>query len=94
MTIHVSSEGQVRTIRIDRPDRSNAIDPPTSAALGAALSDAESDPDVRCVILTGTGDRAFCAGADLRAWQESSPAPDRPLPRAGTCSPSGTTARR
>ena len=80
MTIHVSSEGQVRTIRIDRPDRANAVDPPTSAALGAALSDAERDPDARCVILTGTGDRAFCAGADLRAWQESPPAPGSGTP--------------
>jgi enoyl-CoA hydratase len=38
------------------------------ADLGAAILDAESDPDIRAIVLTGTGDRAFCAGMDLRSF--------------------------
>jgi len=55
-------------LRIDRPERSNALDGPTSAALGRALLDAESDPEVRVLVITGTGERSFCAGMDLEAF--------------------------
>ena len=51
---------------LDRPDKLNAITPAMVASLAAALDDAEADPDVRAVVVTGTG-RAFCAGADLAA---------------------------
>ncbi len=63
--VAVSSEGGVRTIRFDRPEAMNALDVATKVALRDALSTAASDPDVRCVVLTGTG-RAFCVGQDLR----------------------------
>ena len=39
-------------------------------ALGAAVLDAEADPVIRVLVLTGTGDRAFCAGMDLRSFAQ------------------------
>jgi 2-(1,2-epoxy-1,2-dihydrophenyl)acetyl-CoA isomerase len=63
--VAVSSEGAVRMIRFDRPQAMNALDGATKVALRDALATAASDPDARCVVLTGTG-RAFCVGQDLR----------------------------
>jgi enoyl-CoA hydratase/carnithine racemase len=60
--------GAVRVLRLNRPEARNALNPELIDALGTALIAAEAAPDVRCVILTGTGDRAFCAGMDLRAF--------------------------
>ena len=62
--------GGVAVLRLNRPEARNALSPELSAALGRAFRDAEADPDVRCIVLTGTGDRAFCAGMDLRAFSE------------------------
>lgn len=52
-------------VRLDRPDRLNAIDLATRAGLREAFAEVEDDADVRVVVLTGTG-RAFCAGVDLK----------------------------
>jgi enoyl-CoA hydratase len=55
----------VATLTIDRPDRRNAINPEVVRGLRDALSRAEGDESVRAVVLTGSGDKAFCAGGDL-----------------------------
>lgn len=60
--------GGVVVARLNRPDARNALTPELLRAIGAAIVDAEADPDIRAVVLTGTGDRAFCAGMDLRAF--------------------------
>ena len=62
--------GHTLLVTIDRPEARNAIDQETWDLLGDAWHRAETDDDVRAVVLTGTGDRAFCAGADLRAIAE------------------------
>ncbi len=64
---HVLAEmaGGTLIIRLNRPDRLNAWDAPMRARLLALLTAAGADPAVRAVVLTGTGDRAFCAGQDL-----------------------------
>jgi enoyl-CoA hydratase len=59
-----ASEG-VLVATINRPDKLNAVDWPTIDRLLAMLDDAEADDGVRVVILTGAGDRAFSAGADI-----------------------------
>jgi enoyl-CoA hydratase len=64
----VDRRGAVVVVRLNRPEARNALTPAVIRGLGAALLAAESDPDVRAVVLTGTGDRAFCAGMDLRAF--------------------------
>ena len=61
----VERDGGVATIRIDRPGAMNSLDIPTKDALLHALQEAADDPQVRCVVLTGTG-RAFCVGQDLK----------------------------
>jgi enoyl-CoA hydratase len=58
--------GRVLVVRLNRPEARNALSFALLGALVEALDRAESDPDVGAVVLTGTGDRAFCAGLDLR----------------------------
>ncbi|MCU1462505.1 MAG: enoyl-CoA hydratase/carnithine racemase [Acidimicrobiales bacterium] len=55
----------VATITIDRPDRHNALSWAAITELRRAIADARADDDVRAVVLTGAGERAFCTGADL-----------------------------
>jgi len=55
----------VATITLNRPERLNAISVPMLGALSEALVDADKDPEVRVVVLTGAG-RGFCAGLDLQ----------------------------
>lgn len=64
----VERRGHVVVIRLNRPEARNALSVTLLQALGRAVLDAESDPDVRAAVLTGTGDRAFCAGMDLRSF--------------------------
>ena len=59
-------DDQVATIRFNRPEARNALDPESMESLGEALDRAADDDDVRVVVLTGTGD-TFSAGADLKA---------------------------
>jgi enoyl-CoA hydratase len=60
--------GTVLVARLNRPDARNALTPQLIRDIGAAMVEAESDAGIRAVVLTGTGDRAFCAGMDLRAF--------------------------
>ncbi|MCC2673613.1 MAG: Enoyl-CoA hydratase/isomerase [Ramlibacter sp.] len=55
----------VALLTIARPDRLNAIDPATDHAMAVAVAALEADPEVHCIVLTGAGDKAFCAGADI-----------------------------
>ena len=55
----------VALITLARPERMNAIDPEMNQLMAQALQRLEHDPTVRCIVLTGAGDRAFCAGADI-----------------------------
>jgi len=57
--------GAVLVLRLNRPDARNALNGELLDQLGLALVAAEADPAVACVVITGTGDRAFCAGMDL-----------------------------
>lgn len=59
-------DGHVLLVRLNRPERLNAVDRDTARGVGDAIEHAETDPGIRAVVLTGTG-RAFCAGADLKA---------------------------
>jgi enoyl-CoA hydratase len=62
----VRDEGHVRILQLNRPERRNALSASLIRSLAEAALDADEDPDVRVVLLTGTGDAAFCAGADLK----------------------------
>jgi enoyl-CoA hydratase/carnithine racemase len=57
---------QVAVLTINRPAARNAVNGAVTRALSQAVSRVEQDPDLLVAVLTGAGDRAFCAGADLR----------------------------
>ena len=59
---------QILVLTLNRPEQRNALSPELYEALGAAFRAAETDPAVRCIVITGAGDRAFCAGMDLKAF--------------------------
>lgn len=59
--------GNVLTIRIDREDVRNAVDLDVHVGIGTALAHADKDSSIRAIVITGTGNNAFCAGADLKA---------------------------
>ncbi|MFO1218800.1 MAG: enoyl-CoA hydratase/isomerase family protein [Burkholderiaceae bacterium] len=58
--------GAALWITINRPERRNALNAEVLAGIGEGYRAAHADPDVRAIVLTGAGDRAFCAGADLQ----------------------------
>ncbi|MHB8246275.1 MAG: crotonase/enoyl-CoA hydratase family protein [Acidimicrobiales bacterium] len=60
--------GRVELVCLNRAKARNAIDGPTTKLLDAIFDELTEDPDVWAVVLTGTGDRAFCAGMDLKAF--------------------------
>jgi len=60
--------GAVLILRLNRPDARNALNMELLSEFGAGIVHAETDPDTRAVVLTGTGDRAFCSGMDLAAF--------------------------
>jgi enoyl-CoA hydratase/carnithine racemase len=63
MAVRRERRGAVEILTIDRPEARNAIDPETT---DAAFDELEADDEVQVVILTGAGDKAFCAGVDLK----------------------------
>jgi len=64
--VTLKRDGQVALLTLNRPEVRNALSLPTLLQLCAHLDALEQDPDVRVVLLTGAGDKAFCAGADLK----------------------------
>ncbi len=74
--------GAAAVLTIDRQDRRNAVDGPTAERLRDGYRRFVADDDVRVLVLTGAGDVAFCAGADLKAIDTFGPrlgAPEGPL---------------
>ena len=63
-------EGRIATVTINRPERMNALHPPTNLELHDIWNDFQNDPEVWIGILTGSGDRAFSAGNDLKYTAE------------------------
>jgi len=78
-----SRVGAVVTVTINRPKALNALDPDTLHALAAALDDVAKDADVRALVVTGVGDRAFVAGADIAAMRAMAPEAGREYCRLG-----------
>ncbi|GEP38422.1 hypothetical protein NPS01_20850 [Nocardioides psychrotolerans] len=85
-SVRRSLEGAVLVVTLDRPEVRNAIDARTAEALERAIDDAEADPRVRAIVLTGAGD-TFCAGMDLKAAARGE------LPLTAGRGPLGLTAR-
>jgi enoyl-CoA hydratase len=67
MSVSYERDGSVALVTIEREERRNAIDGPTAKLLDAAFERFEADEEARALVLTGAGEHAFCAGADLKA---------------------------
>jgi enoyl-CoA hydratase len=66
--VHFESEGAVAIITLRRPEKLNSLTAAMLRELEAVASRLEQDDSIRVVLLTGTGEKAFCAGADIADW--------------------------
>jgi enoyl-CoA hydratase len=84
-TDHVLLERRngVATLRLNRPKAMNALDPATLRALAGALDRVADDPATRAVVMTGAGEKAFCAGADIAAMAAMAPTEGHGYSRLG-----------
>ena len=83
MSIVVSREGAIAVVEIDRQASLNALDIETVSELEECVRQLGDDASVRCLILTGAGDRAFIGGADLEYMSKVTPGQAREFARAG-----------
>jgi len=68
-SVAVTDDTGIRIIRMDRPEKKNALTQPMYAAMTAALNEAQTDVTIRCIMLAG-GPGAFCAGSDIGDFQK------------------------
>lgn len=76
-TIRMEREGGVAILTIDRPEKRNALSGTVRAELLSALDALRDEPEVRVVVLTGAGEKAFVAGADIAEFAERTPLEQR-----------------
>jgi len=74
---------RILTVTINRPEKLNALNPEVVEGLRAAFHGAKSNPDVGAIILTGAGEKAFVAGADIATFRELTPITAREYARRG-----------
>jgi enoyl-CoA hydratase len=75
--VHYERSGAAAVLTIDRRERRNAVDAETAELLLAGYRRFEADDDARVLVLSGEGDEAFCAGADLKAIAAALEDPER-----------------
>lgn len=75
--------GPVLTVTINRPEKLNALNAEVFDELERAFGNAKADPEVGAVLVTGAGEKAFVAGADIAAFAELTPLAARELARRG-----------
>ena len=71
--VHLTIDGAIAELRLDNPARLNALTVPMLDALHAHCETVERSAEIRAVIVTGTGEKAFCTGADIAAWGPMAP---------------------
>ena len=81
--LEISNRGAVRTIVVNRPDKLNALNRDTLNELGLVFAQAAQDDAVRVVVLTGAGEKAFVAGADIAEMNGYTPVQAQAFSRAG-----------
>ncbi|MGE3143473.1 MAG: enoyl-CoA hydratase-related protein, partial [Hyphomonadaceae bacterium] len=79
--IRVAREEHVTIITLNRPEAMNALNNPIHWELHRAFDEFAADPDQWTAILTGAGERAFCAGSDLKGIRDGSL--EKPMPSSG-----------
>uniref|UniRef100_A0A831X8W5 Enoyl-CoA hydratase/isomerase family protein n=1 Tax=Thermorudis peleae TaxID=1382356 RepID=A0A831X8W5_9BACT len=83
MPIQVAQEDRVALVTVDRPERLNALNTQSLQELLATFERLASDSSVRAIIVTGAGDRAFIAGADIAEMKDKSPSEALAFARLG-----------
>ena len=78
-----SPEDGIRVVTVDRPEKLNALNSAVLEELTGAIAAAESEPTLRCLILTGAGEKAFIAGADIGELAKLTPIEGREHSRRG-----------
>jgi enoyl-CoA hydratase/carnithine racemase len=71
--VRVSVDGAVATVTLDRPEKLNVLTLDMIDELGRIAARLDEDRSLRCAIVTGAGERAFCCGADIKAWSALEP---------------------
>ena len=71
MILERSQHGLVQVLTLNRPEAANSLNPELIGELGKALTEIADDDATQVVVLTGAGERIFCAGMDLRAFSEN-----------------------
>ena len=74
--VHVEVTVPIATVRLDQPERHNVLDADGWRSLARAFDDLSERNDVNCIVLCGTGGRAFSAGSDIAAFAEQRDSPD------------------
>jgi enoyl-CoA hydratase len=82
-TLRIEKDEAIATVTFNRPAVLNALDLRTLGALSAAIEALDADPEVRVVLLTGAGDKAFVAGADINELARQTPIGGRDLALSG-----------
>lgn len=82
-TVKVEREESILWVILNRPHRLNAFNDVLMEELADALDTAEKDPSVKCVVITGEGDRAFSAGADVTMFPKATPVKAEEFSRMG-----------
>jgi len=75
--VEIETDDGVRILTINRPEKRNALNAAVREKLSGAVDEAVADPDVRVLVLTGAGDKAFVAGADVTEFAERTPIEQR-----------------
>ncbi len=68
--VHLHLRGAVAELQLDNPAKQNALTPAMLADIAAHCAQIETRPELRAVLVTATGGRAFCSGADIAAWAD------------------------
>src|SRR5690242_10867628 len=71
--VKLTVEGALAVITLDRPQKLNSLTQEMLDALADHAQRIDDDPTIRCAILSATGDKAFCVGADINAWSALTP---------------------
>lgn len=81
--LKITKEGSVEIITINRPDKLNALNKATIAELGSAITDAAASKEVTAIVITGSGEKAFVAGADIAEFANYSKEEGKALSQKG-----------
>jgi enoyl-CoA hydratase len=82
-TVRVETAQGIRTLTVDRPEKLNALNSAVQEELAAAVAEAEGEEALRCLVVTGAGEKAFIAGADIAELAKLTPVAGREHARRG-----------